>query len=79
MKTQVGKWGNSLAVRIPRAVARAAKLEDGALVELSVDEGRLVVTPVGLSYSLSELVGGIRPENRHDETDWGKPLGNELW
>jgi antitoxin MazE len=49
-------------------------------VELSITEGRLVITPApSPAYSLAELVAGITPENRHEETDWGKPVGGEVW
>ena len=80
MSTRVTRWGNSLAVRIPRAWARELHLDEGAEVELTVTEGRLVITPAPPpAYSLAELVAGITPENRHEETDWGKPVGGEPW
>lgn len=79
METQVGRWGNSLAVRIPRAFAHEAQLEEGATVELSISEGRLIVAPTRREYSLEQLVDGITQENRHAETDWGEPVGNEAW
>ena len=79
MKTQIGKWGNSLAVRIPSAFAQEAHLADGATVELSVADGRLTITPVPQSYTLEQLIAGITPENRHAETEWGDPVGNEAW
>ena len=79
METQVGKWGNSLAVRIPRAFVREAQLEEGATVELSVSDGRLIVTPIRRAYHLDQLVAGITPENRHAETDWGGSVGDEAW
>ncbi len=67
METRVGKWGNSLAVRIPRAFVREAPLEEGATVELSMSDGRLIVTPIRRAYRLDQLVAGITPENRHAE------------
>ena len=79
MKTQISRWGNSLALRIPRAFAQETRLEEGTTVELSVSDGRIVVSPVGRPYRLDELVAGITPENRYAETDWGEPLGNETW
>jgi antitoxin MazE len=78
VETQIGKWGNSLAIRIPRAFVREARLDEGMAVELSVEEGRLIVTP-RRRYSLDQLVAGITDENRHAETDWGEPVGNEAW
>ena len=79
METKLGRWGNSLALRIPSAFAREARLAEGALVELTVAEGRLVVKPIQHKYSLEQLAAAITPENRHLETDWGDPVGNEIW
>lgn len=79
MQSQIGKWGNSLAVRIPLTMARETQLAEGMTVEVSVSEGRFIVTPVRRTYHLDQLVAGITPENRHAETDWGEPVGNETW
>lgn len=79
METQIGKWGNSLAIRIPLAFAREAQIEEGTTVDLRVVEGQLIVTPIRRTYHLEQLVAGITPDNRHDETDWGGPVGNEAW
>ena len=79
MRTHIGRWGNSLAVRIPLAFAREAQLEEGATVEVSLFEDGLVIRPIGRSHNLDTLVSGITEENLHGETDWGRPLGNEAW
>jgi antitoxin MazE len=80
MATQIGRWGNSLGVRIPRAYAEAAQLEEGTAVAFSVEDGRLIVTPVrDPSYALDELLAGVTPENCHHVVDWGAPVGNEAW
>ena len=79
METQIGKWGNSLAVRIPLAFVREAQLQEGTTVDVRVSEGRLIITPIRRKYRLDQLVAGITPENRHAETDWGEPIGNEAW
>lgn len=79
METQIARWGNSLAVRIPLAFVREAQLDEGTTVELNVADGRLIITPVGRRYGLEQLVAGITEENRHAETDWGEPVGNEAW
>ena len=77
--TQVAKWGNSLGLRIPKSVAREARLDDGDSVEVSVDNGTIVIRPSRPRYSLDELVGRITARNRHDESAWGAPVGDELW
>ncbi len=41
---EIKKWGNSLGVRIPSAVARAARLKVNAPVDLTVENGRIVIT-----------------------------------
>jgi antitoxin MazE len=80
MRTKVQKWGNSLAVRIPKAFAIEVGLERDRDVELSVQGGRLVVEPpAGPSYTLEQLLAGVRPSNLHRETAWGPPVGNEVW
>lgn len=80
MKTTVQKWGNSLAVRIPKVVAADAKLAQYSLVELSLEDGRLVVTPVARpAQSLNELLTRITDENIHSEVDWGPAVGKEAW
>jgi len=79
MRTRISKWGNSLGVRIPKAFAAEAGLDDGTPVDISVSGGRIVVTALGREYQLEELVDGITAENRHTETDWGHPAGAEVW
>ena len=79
MRSRISKWGNSLAVRIPRNLLEASGLADGDSIELAGENGRLVITPVFRQYGLDELVEGITPENRHTETDWGPPQGAERW
>ena len=80
MRTRVQKWGNSLALRIPKAFALEVGLEEDGEVDLSVDKGRLVVVPpVTPSYTLAELLADVRPSNLHAETDWGPPVGKEIW
>jgi antitoxin MazE len=80
MATQIGKWGHSLGLRIPRTYAAEAQLEEGTLVDIRVVDGSLIVTPVRPPcYSLEELLEGITAENCHRETDWGPPVGREIW
>ncbi len=79
MRTRIAKWGNSLGVRIPKAFTADAGLTDGDGVEITLEGGRIVITPVGKDYGLGELVDRITSDNRHDETDWGRPAGNEVW
>ena len=80
MKTVVQQWGNSLALRIPKAFAQQTSIKKGSPVSLSVKNGRMVMQPLHRKkYTLQELVSKITPKNRHPETDWGKPMGKEIW
>ncbi len=79
MRTRISKWGNSLGVRIPKAFATEARIEDGTEVDISISGGRIVLTLPTAEYLLADLVGEVSPENRHTETDWGRPAGNEVW
>ncbi len=80
MLTKVQKWGNSLALRIPKAFAVDAQLEKDSLVEISIVEGKIVVTPVSApGWTLDELLAGITKDNLHTEVDTGFAVGNEVW
>ena len=77
--TQLSKWGNSLGLRLPKSVAREAHLDEGDTVDVSVDNGSIVIRPSRPRYSIQELVGGITARNRHNESDWGSAVGHEVW
>ena len=80
MRVRVQRWGNSLALRIPGSFAAETNLENGAEVDLSLDDGRLVITPVTPpSFELHELLDGVTPENLHGEVDTSAPRGREVW
>ncbi len=77
-EARVSKWGNSLAIRIPRDVAKQAKLSEGDSVALALDgNGAIMLLPTRRRSALSELVSQINPKNRHRETDWGRVAGDE--
>jgi len=78
MQTTAQKWGNSLAIRIPKRLAEEAGLREKDCVEIEVEEGTLVVRPQPRrAYRLKDLVKGITPRNRHDAIDVGEPVGRE--
>ena len=80
MLTKVQKWGNSLALRIPKAFAVDAQLENDSLVEISIVKGKIVITPIPApSWTLDDLLAGITKDNLHNEIDTGTSLGNEAW
>ncbi len=80
MRLQVQKWGNSLALRIPKAFADETQVQQGSLVDVTVDKGRLVVVPQRKKrVTLKHLLAAVTPENLHAETDTDAPRGQEVW
>jgi antitoxin MazE len=80
MKATIQKWGNSLALRIPKAVAEGLGLERNSLVELSMTKKTLVVVPAPKATpSLADLLERVTPHNLHTEADFGSPIGREAW
>lgn len=80
MRVRVQKWGNSLALRIPKSFATETKLNSGTEVDLSLEDGRLIITPLAEpSYELTELLSQVTPENLHSEIDAGPSIGSEVW
>ena len=80
MKTKVARWGNSLAIRLPKDAVRQLDLRDGSPVELHTRDRELIVTAGSTGDpELDELIAGITPENRHPLVDWGPPRGREVW
>ena len=79
MHTTVAKWGNSLALRLPKDMAEDARLFEGTRVSLRLELGRVVVIPDRPKYSLEELLVGTTPETSHRDFDWGEPAGKEQW
>jgi antitoxin MazE len=80
MLTKIQKWGNSLALRIPKAFALDAQLENDSFVEISIVDGQIIITPVvAPSWTLEELLAGINKKNTYHEVDTGLAVGNEVW
>jgi antitoxin MazE len=76
-EAQIVKWGNSLAVRIPKPVAEAAGVREGDAIVIEADEGHIRVRRKQRVPSLKELVGQITPENRYGEIPSGPARGKE--
>ena len=80
MRTRVQKWGNSLALRIPKSFATEVGLQRETSVELSLADGKLVITPVTEpKLNLKQLLAKVTKENLHYEVDTGPVTGNETW
>ena len=80
MKTAVQRWGNSLALRIPRAYAQETRISEGSEVELTLKAGALIVKTVTRKrHSLSDLLKHVTSSNRHASVATGKAIGSEVW
>jgi antitoxin MazE len=80
MATRIRKWGNSIAVRLPKYVAEAASLTEGTQVTIESRDGRVIVEPVCATvYRLDDLVRRINGHNRHGVVETGKFRGREVW
>jgi antitoxin MazE len=80
VKTRIQKWGNSLALRIPKSFALETGLDQDAIVDVTLLDGKLIVTPLRVaSITLEQLLATITDQNRHQEHDTGAAVGNEVW
>lgn len=80
MKTRVQKWGNSLALRIPKSFASEVGLQKETPVEVSLADGKLVITPLSQpKLTLKQLLAKITKDNLHSEIETGPAVGNEAW
>ncbi len=80
MQATIQQWGNSLALRIPKALARQTRIRKGSPVSLTLEKGRFIMKPLKRrKYTLDELVSKITSRNRHAETAWGPAKGTETW
>jgi antitoxin MazE len=78
VRVTVKKWGNSASVRIPAAVMAAARIEVDAVVDVSEENGRIIIEPLrNADVDLEELIAGITPDNFHEEAEFGMPVGKE--
>ena len=79
MKSTVQKWGNSLAVRIPKSFATEIDLSQGAEIDVTLFENKIQIEPIQKKkVTLDELLGKVTRENIHSEVDTGAPVGKEI-
>jgi antitoxin MazE len=80
MHVRVQKWGNSLAVRIPKPLAEDAEVKEGTVLNLALSEGKIVATPVKKKkLSLKQLLTKVTRKNLHAEIDLSRSVGREIW
>ena len=80
MQSQIQKWGNSLALRIPKSFAEETNIEQGSVVDISIEDGKIIIVPTSKSkYTLEELLSGVTKKNIHKEVNTGNAVGKESW
>jgi antitoxin MazE len=80
MRVTVRKWGNSASVRIPASIMAAADLRIDQAVDITEEDGRIVILPIGDPASaLDALLDKMTPDTFHDEVDFGPAVGSEIW
>jgi antitoxin MazE len=80
MRSRVQKWGNSLALRIPKSFATEVGLHRETSVEISLADGKLIIAPAAKpKLTLKQLLSKVTEENLHHEVDTGPAVGNETW
>ena len=79
MRTKVQKWGNSLAVRIPKPFAEGAGLRPSSEVEVSLEKGEVRLSPVRPRWKLRQLLARVTKKNIHREVEAGPAIGREAW
>ena len=79
MRGKIHKWGNSLAVRIPKAFAQSAGLRESGEIELSLEGDTIRLAAAGREWTLPDLIRGITRRNRHAEIEVGRAVGKEIW
>lgn len=80
VKVRVRKWGNSLALRIPKPFAKDTAVREGTVVDLSVSEGTIIAAPIRRKkVTLEQLLAKITARNLHAEVDTGPRVGRESW
>ena len=80
MKSQIGQWGNSLAVRLPKHISQSLGLKVNDRLSITEDGGRIILEPIEEleELSLDELLSQVI-EPPEPEVEWGKPEGDEIW
>ncbi len=82
MLSKVQQWGNSQGIRIPKSLLHDSQIQVGEEVEISVQEGKIIIEPVKKihgRYDIKELAAKMPKDYKPQEEDWGEPVGQEEW
>ncbi len=77
MDTTLTKWGNSMAIRIPKAFIEEIGVSEGDSINLKLDDNKIIISKNKLN--LEDLLSSISPEKIHKETSTGNIIGKEIW
>ncbi len=78
MRVVVSKWGNSLGLRLPKALTAEIGVSDGQKVDVRAENGRIIVEPVRKPFTLEQMMGNVTPEAMREAWDWGDDVGREI-
>ncbi len=78
MQVLLSKWGNSLGLRLPKALTAEIGVSVGQKVEVRAEDGRIIVEPVRKTYTLEQLMENVTPEAMREAWDWGDDVGREI-
>jgi len=81
MNTTIQKWGNSQGIRIPKAILEMALLKPNEQVEITAEENKIIIKKATQKkhITLAERLKDFNGEYVFEESDWGQPVGNEIW
>ena len=79
MEIKVQKWGNSLAIRIPKSYAKDIDITQGSVINISKDKDTILLKPKKKKEKLQELLSKIEEVDIHEEIDFGDSAGSEIW
>jgi antitoxin MazE len=79
VRAKAQKWGNSLAVRIPKSIAQQAGVREEDELDIDVEAEVIRLKPRRRQPALADLLERITPANVHGETDFGSLRGREIW
>lgn len=80
MQTTVQKWGNSLALRLPKPFTSEINISENSTVDISLENNQIVIKPIKKTpINVDELIDAISPDNLYSEISMGLPVGNEVW
>ena len=79
IRSKIKKWGNSLGIRLPKAVVAQLHLADNSAVEMRIKENRIIITPAAPEYTLKGLLEKVSRKNIHEVAAAGSPAGHDIW